>query len=386
MRPLRIGFDGLTITARPSGIGSAAAEVLDRLARGPGAPEIVAVLPQGSAADPRVAGLSNVDVVRAPFPGPDTPRALVFQHRTMPSILAAKQCDALFAPSFVMPLLAAAPPAVVVFHDASWRRFPASKSALFRAYMDWAVPRSCRRAAEVLADSEFARSEALAIVPGLDAANVRVAPLGARALPAPADVPGALARLRVPEPYLLAVSNFDPRKNLDALVAAWREARARGDLHGGGSSNGVAPALVLVGDPARAAALRERVGARPDEALVTPGYVSAEDLAALYARAAAVVVPSLYEGFGLPVLEAFLAGTPVACSNRASLPEVAGDAALLFDPEDPAAMAAALREAARPGPERDARVARGRARAADFTWERTAAAVLASLERAASRR
>ena len=375
MARLRIGFDGLTITARPAGIGSAAAETLDRLARCADAPEIVAVLPEGSAADERIAGLPNVEIVRAPFDGPDTIRALAFQHRTMPALLRERRCDAHYAPSFVVPLLAAAPPSVVVFHDASWRRFPQTKSRQFRAYMDFAVPRSCRRAAIVLADSEFAKGEAIESVPGLDPSKVEVVPLGARALPAPADAPAALARIGVTGPYLLSVSNFDPRKNLDALVDAWRALR-----HGDSS----APALVLVGDPSRAAALRERAAARPDEPLVTPGYVSAADLAALYANAAAVVVPSLYEGFGLPVLEAFLAGAPVACSDRASLPEVAGDAAVLFDPTDSAAMTAAIREVLRRGPARDDRIAKGRARAAEFTWERTASLVLRALGRAAA--
>jgi alpha-1,3-rhamnosyl/mannosyltransferase len=99
-------------------------------------------------------------------------------------------------------------------------------------------------------------------------------------------------------------------------------------------------------------------------------------LAALYANADLVVVPSVYEGFGLPVVEAFAAGAPVACSNTSSLPEVAGDAAVLFDPADAGAIAAGIREALRPGAERDARVERGRRRAAALTWERCAESFL----------
>lgn len=374
---MRLAFDGLTITDRPAGIGGSALEILAHLAALPGAPEIVAVLPRGSAADARLAQRPNVEIVRAPVDGPDTPRALWFQHVSLPRLLRDRRCDAMIAPSFVVPLVADPPPALVAFYDASWRRFPATKSRKFRAYMDRAVPLSCEAARTVVACSEFARSEVLDIVPGLAPEKVCVVPLGTRALAVPADVDSALRRVRVAAPYLLAVSNFDTRKNLEALVRAWRRLRAE---------DGLPHALVLVGDPIRAARFRERVGTAPGEPLVTPGYVSDEELAALYARADLVAVPSLYEGFGLPVLEAFRAGAPVACADRASLPEVAGDAAVLFDPEDDGAVVRAIRTGLRAGPDRDARVARGRARAATYTWERTARAWLDLALRATSPR
>ena len=364
---MRIGFDGLTITARPAGVGGSALEILAHLAALPDAPEIVAVLPRGSAADARVAGRANVEIVRAPLDGPDTVRALFFQHLRLPRILRDRGAEALVAPSFVIPLVASPPPSVVTFYDASWRRFPETKSLQFRTYMDRAVPASCRAARRVAACSEFARREVLDIVPGLAPEKVAVVPLGTRDLRVPADPDAALRRLGIAAPFVLAVSNFDPRKNLDALVRAWRRLRSEdGDRH----------ALVLVGDPARAARLRERVGTVGGESLVTPGYVSDEDLGALYARTALVAVPSLYEGFGLPVLEAFRAGAAVACADRASLPEVAGDAAVLFDPTDDADIVRALRDGLRAGPQRDARIVRGRTRSAEFTWERTARAYL----------
>lgn len=364
---MRIGFDGLTITGRPAGVGGAALELLVHLATLPDAPEVVAVLPRGSAADARLSGLGNVEVLRAPVDGPDTARALLFQHVRMPRLLRARGAGSMVAPAFVLPLLASPPPAVVSFYDASWRRFPETKTRRFRAYMDRAVPASCRAARKVVACSGFARREALDVVPDLPPEKVVVVPLAARPRTLPADPAAALRSLGVAPPYLLSVSNFDPRKNLDALVRAWRRLRAE---------DGLPHALVLVGDPSRAAQLRERVGVAAGEALVTPGYVPDGALAALYARTDLVVVPSLYEGFGLPVLEAFLAGAPVACADRASLPEVAGDAAVLFDPSSDDALVAALREGLRPGPERTARIARGIERSSQFTWQRTARAYL----------
>ena len=111
------------------------------------------------------------------------------------------------------------------------------------------------------------------------------------------------------------------------------------------------------------------------------GWISDEDLEGLYAIAACCAYPSLHEGFGLPLLEAMARGVPLACSNATALPEVAGDAAALFDPLDVDAIAAALRQRARQSRARCALVDLGRARAASFTWERCAAGVLATYER-----
>jgi len=368
-RPLRVSFDGLTIAARPAGVGGTALRLLTSLARAPGAPEIVAVLPRGSAADADVAGLANVTVVRAPVDGPDTPRALWFQHAVMPRLLRDAAADVHVGPAFVLPLRRSGAPEVVVVHDAAWRRFPDTKSARFRAYMDVVVPRSLRRAAAVVAVSEFARREALALGGEDVVAKTSAIPWGVDPAPAGDADPG------VPRPYLLCVSNFDRRKNLPALVEAWR--RLRRDA-------AFPHALVLVGDAERARALRDEVAARDDEPLVTPGYVAPSRLAALYREAAAVVVPSLYEGFGLPVLEAFAARVPVACAAAASLPEVAGGAAVLFDPADAADIARAVAEAARGDAASRLRVERGAARAAEFTWRRTADAWLALLRRVTS--
>ncbi len=113
-----------------------------------------------------------------------------------------------------------------------------------------------------------------------------------------------------------------------------------------------------------------------------PGWISAEELEGLWALAEAFVFPSLYEGFGLPVLEAMARGVPVACSNASSLPEVAGDAAMLFDPHDAVAIAGALRQLLEDEALCDRLRARGVERAAQFTWERTARATLQSYERA----
>jgi glycosyltransferase involved in cell wall biosynthesis len=144
------------------------------------------------------------------------------------------------------------------------------------------------------------------------------------------------------------------------------------------------PVLVVPGYPTPyEAQLRTRADALGVAAdVLWPGWLAGPDLEGLYALAEVAVFPSLYEGFGLPVLEAMARGVPVACSDRSSLPEVAGDAALLFDPEDPAAIRSALERLLADGDERARLAARGRAQAARFSWERTAELTSASYARA----
>lgn len=181
----------------------------------------------------------------------------------------------------------------------------------------------------------------------------------------PVDRPG---HPELAQPYVLAVGTLEPRKNLERLLDAWLQLEpAVRDAH----------ELALVGprgwDDEAIVAKAQAAGAR------LLGRVSDAELRALYAGAAAFAYPSLYEGFGLPPLEAMAAGAPVLTSNRSSLPEVVGDAAVLVDPTSTDAIADGLRtlltDRALAGRLRDA----GRARAAQFSWDRTAAETLAAL-------
>lgn len=369
---LRIGIDALTVTARPAGVGRAARGFLLGLSRLPGDHELLVARPRGALVPDT---LARTTWVEAPVDIPDTPRALAWQHLSWPRRMREERLDVALGPAFVLPLRAPGVPEVVVVYDAAWRRFPETKSRQFRAYMDRVVPRSVRRARLVVACSEFAAEETRWLVPDLDPGRVRVVPLGldeariaaARGARAADGDPG------VPEPYLLSVSNFDPRKNLARLVAAWRRLRAGGAPH----------ALVLVGHPERAAAFRAENGISDDEPLLTPGYVDDARLDALYTNADLVVVPSLYEGYGFPVLEAFAMGAPVACAGAGSLPEIAKGIATLFDPLDEADIERGLREALSAG---RGGVAEGRARAAGLTMDSCAERLLDVLREAAEER
>jgi glycosyltransferase involved in cell wall biosynthesis len=223
-----------------------------------------------------------------------------------------------------------------------------------------------RRAASLLCISEATRADLVARFPAT-VPRACVVPLAADAdfFAAQPD-PATNERHGLDRPYVLAVGTLEPRKNLERLVAAWE---GLADTH----------TLALVGprgwDDETIVAAARRAG---DVRLL--GHVSDADLAALYAGADCFAYPSLYEGFGLPVLEAMAAGAPVLTSNVSSLPEVAGDAALLVDPRDSDAIRAGLARLLGDGALRAGLRARGRARAAQYSWDRTAAEMLRALE------
>ena len=236
-------------------------------------------------------------------------------------------------------------------------------------------PRRIGYAAHIVTLSRFVKDEAVHRL-GIGEDRVSVVP------PAPDPVFGprpreaveaARRRFNLRGPYLLFVGSLEPRKNLRAVLEAWTRL-------------GRPVRLVLAGWHAWGAKDWLPQG-DPDgrEAPVLTGYVDDETLAALYSGARALVYPSLYEGFGLPILEARACGCPVICSHTSSMPEAAGDAAHLVDPRDPDALAAALDRVLGDEAYRETLIARGFRHAAAFTWDNTARAVLDIFRRTAER-
>jgi glycosyltransferase involved in cell wall biosynthesis len=266
---------------------------------------------------------------------------------------------------------------VVTVHDLIYKVHPEAHFGLISMGMSVLVPLSVKRATRVIAVSQSTRDdlvEHLDVEPG----RIDVVPNGVGTPPAIEPVPESKLREQLgagERPIVLCTSAKRPHKNLmrllDAVASIPPERR---------------PLTVLTGYPTQHEDdLRERaaaLGIAGDVRIL--GWVPQAELEALYAAATCLVFPSLYEGFGLPVLEAMARGLPVASSDRSSLPEVADDAALLFDPEDTNAIAAAIeRLLADPG-ERERLAALGRAQAARFTWRACAEATVASYERALS--
>lgn len=219
----------------------------------------------------------------------------------------------------------------------------------FRARFAAQARDAARRAAAIITVSEFTKAQVVALL-GVDAARVRVVHHGVRMLLQPAEMPR--------EKLILNVGAIQTRKNIARLVAAFE-------------ALGPEWTLVLAGSNGFGAAeIRQRIAASPARArILAPGYVPPDELGALYRRAAVFAFPSLDEGFGMPVLEAMAAGTPVLTSNRSALPEVAGDAALLVDPLDLESLVAGLRELTFNEDLRRDLARKGKARAELFTWE-----------------
>lgn len=257
-------------------------------------------------------------------------------------------------------------PTVLTVHDLIFRHLPEHHKPLNRWYLHWALPLYCRRADRVIAVSEATRQDLIA---AYDLPPKKVHVIHEAAAPRfrpTSDAAQAEVRAQygLPTRYLLFVGTLEPRKNLTRLLRVWTPLRR----------SGVVPPLVLVGArgwliDAFFAAL-EHNDCRED--VILPGYVTDEDLPAVYGGATALVFPSLYEGFGLPPLEAMACGTPVACSNVSSMPEVVGDAAVAFDPRDDAAMTEALRRIVGDSDLRADLRDRGLQRAGQFSWACTA--------------
>jgi glycosyltransferase involved in cell wall biosynthesis len=264
---------------------------------------------------------------------------------------------------------------VVTVHDLIYARFPQAHAGMRDKGMRVLVPAAVRRSDRVIADSQSTREDLVTLL-GVDPQRIDVVPLGLGSLRrvAPMAERDVRARLQLgARSVVLSVSAKRAHKNLLALIDAFA-VLAPEDR----------PVLVLPGYPtAHEAELRERARTLGLEGDVRfPAWVSAAELEGLWAIARVFVFPSLYEGFGLPVLEAMARGVPVACSNASSLPELAGAAALLFDPRDPDAIRQALERLLGDPVLAESLRARGRERAREFTWERTARLTLASYRRA----
>ncbi len=285
--------------------------------------------------------------------------------------------DVLFVPAHVTPVMRRCP-TVVTVHDLGYLYHGTAHRPLDRAYLRASTEWNARVARAVLADSLATRNDLVAHT-GCDPAKIVVAyPAGAEGLAPVTDatrLAQVQARYGTGERYWLYLGTLQPRKNLESLI----EAFARLSLEGTWPAD---VRLVLAGKPGwyheRIAACAAASGM--SERIVFPGYVDPDDLAALLSGAVGFVLPSWYEGFGLPVQEAMACGTPVICSNVSSLPEVAGDAALFFGPGDTEALAEAMAQLWKEPALREELARRGPAQAARFTWERCAETVLSVLE------
>lgn len=351
---MRLAVDATPLLGQRSGVGRYVTGLLQGLAEA--SPDLRPRLTLFS-----VRGQLPTDVPptarRAPGRFPARLLRPLWAHSPFPPVeILSGRVDVFHGTNFVLPPAARAG-GVVTIHDLAFLRFPETVTGDVAHYREL-VPRALRRARAVVTVTEAVAEEIRAEYSSI-APPVFVAPNGVdaswfRAEPASA---ATRQRLGIPPQYLLFTGNLEPRKNLGTLLAAHRAARA--------AEPGVPP-LVLCGP----AGWGDRwSGAEPDpEHVVLAGYLSDQDLQGVVAGAAAVCMPSHYEGFGLPIVEALAAGRPVLASDIPAHREVAGGRATLLPPEDAHAWAAALVALDEPtGAEADRR-----AHAAGFTWRRSA--------------
>ncbi len=288
----------------------------------------------------------------------------------LPARAARDGVEVLHSLGYVAPLRVRCP-SVLTVHDVHQHAYGGPAGWPRRLVLDGFVRRSLRRAAAVIADSHFSRGEIARAyrvpVESIDVVQLAPKPRTSEpAVPHPAVPHAGAAAARSGTPYLMAFAGVQPNKNLPRLLEAYRQARRGQDA---------VPDLVLIG--------RLPPGWRPDgvPGLTVTGYLPDAQVAEVFGGARALLFPSIYEGFGLPVLEAMAAGVPVACSRVTALPEVAGDAALYFDPLDVGDMANKIvRIASDEGLRAELR-AKGRAQADRFGWDRAARETLAIYRR-----
>lgn len=367
-----MGLDATPLLGARTGVGRYVEHLLRELAA---LPELAGTELVATAFTMRGAGglpaAVPADVTVRHRPAPARALQAAWQRAELPPVeWLTGRLDVFHGTNFVLPPLRRAG-GVVTVHDLSYLRYPETVSTASLRYRGL-VPRGLRRAAVVLTPSEAVAAEVRDEY-GLGD-KVVATPLGVEEswfVAAPAE-PDWLAGRRLPERYLLFVGSVEPRKGLPGLLRALRL------LH---DADPGTPPLVLAGPPGWGPALE--TAALPAGAVLTAGYLDTAELRRLVAGAAALVYPSVYEGFGLPPLEAFAAGTPVVASDLPVVREVTGTLATLTPVGDDAALAAAL-EKALADQDPAARAAR-QARAREFSWAACARRTYAAYERADAR-
>lgn len=310
------------------------------------------------------------------------PRGPFWTQRVLAGALAADPPDVLFLPIQALPLFRRRTMATVaVVHDLEFLRFPDTYTAPNRLLLRFFTRHAVRRATQLIAVSQYTK-DAVVRTYGRSAEDIAVVTHGVAVERFRPQGEGgrrqdALVRerYRLPEQFVLFVGALQPRKNIVGLLRAY-EILAR--------QAGTSPALVLVsGGGWKEADLLRRLQASPVRRQIhLLRRVPSDDLPALYRIARVFTLPSFSEGFGLPVLEAMAAGTPVVTSDTSALLESAGDAALLVSPSDPGALAQAIAKILSDDSLRQELVRKGRERAAQFTWERAAERTAAVIEKA----
>ncbi|MBM2849170.1 MAG: hypothetical protein HW418_2112 [Anaerolineales bacterium] len=369
---LRVGFDATSAVRQGGGIGRYTRELLRALAAADTASDYRLFFASRSLPHPLPPLPSNFHVT--PLPLDDIWLVRVWHRARLPLPVnwLTGPIDLFHSPDFTLPPVRRGTRTLLTVHDLSFIRDPESATPVLRHYLNAVVPRSVARADHVLADSQATRADLVELY-RTPAEKISVLYSGVHESFQPVtDLAAVRARYSLGDaPFVLAVGTLQPRKNYVRLIQAFAAISnlqpRTSNLH-----------LVIAGDKGwrydAIFAEVEKLGLR--DRVMFPGFVADADLPALYSAARVLAYPSIYEGFGLPMLEAMACGTPVVTSTASCMPEVAGDAALLVPPTDVDALAAALDRALTDEALRADLIARGRARARQFSWAKSAQQLL----------
>jgi len=358
MTILRVAWDNCLASQDKAGTGAYASRLLEQFANRPDLHMDILNGPR-----PLLRGNRPAAALQAA-------RNMLWAHAYLPALLWKRGASLLHSPAFVAPM-ACPCPVVTTIHDISYLLYPSHFSNWWTTYLKAVMPPAVRSSAAIICGSENSKRDIVKAY-GIGSDKVRVVPygvdhtrfhLGARLDPAWAQ------SLNIRDGYVLHVGTFSYRKNIPALLRAVAILRDKGiwgnrQVVLAGSQNRSLKGGQEVFETIRELDLRSSV--------VLTGHMPDEHIPGLYAHASMLVMPSLYEGFGFPVLEAMAVGTPVVCSDTSSLPEVGGDAAMFFAARDhrvlSQAMESVLRDRSLAGELRR----KGIERASQFTWQRTA--------------
>ncbi len=386
---MRIGIDITSAVRQGAGIGRFTRELICALLALDAPHEYVLFAATGglprSVLEPRLAHMiraaggsrSKFEICDLKFLSDDWLHRIWHRARLpIPIQIALGRVDLFHEPDFVLPPTLPRTPTIVTVHDLSFIRDPDSAFPPLRRYLNRVVPRSVARATRILADSLATKND-LGELLGTPPEKITVMYGGVDAHFQPVREPQRITVLRNKyrlgaEPFILGLGTIQPRKNYQRLIRAFSNIKYQ------------VPNIKLIIAGGKGwlyddifAEVR-RLGLEGQ--VVFPGFVDDEDLPALYSAAELLAYPSLYEGFGLPVLEAMACGTPVVTSNVSSLPEVSGDAALLVEPSDVNAMAEAMCRLLQDANLRQQLVAQGFEQARQFTWDKAARQLLEMYE------
>lgn len=363
-----VGIDGSRLSvAQPTGTENYTAQIITHLAR-IAAPDTLRVYLRSANVPEFLRDLSGVEPVPIPFPR-------FWTHWRLSQEVLRRPPDVLFVPAHVVPL--AHPRTVVTVHDLGYFHHPESHPSAQRRMLDLTTRWSVHAARHIIAISDSTRRD-LTGAYGVASSKITVIPHGTDPPQSVnhSEIDDVRTRLGLTEPFVLTVGTIQPRKNLPRLVEAFNHVAESGLPH----------RLVIAGKPGW---LADRVMAAVAAAdrhhrTLFVGYASPSDLRALYAAADAFALPSLYEGFGMPALDALAAGVPTLLADRSSLPEIGGDAALYVNPMDTAEMGRGLQRLLMDTGLRTRLKHAGPAQARRYSWENAARSTLDVLRSVAS--